>query len=230
MTKSRNIMKPRRPWTEAELELVRRNYAYSLTKDLAVVLDRPVGAVHQKARKLGLHKDIQFIADMARERSARPGHGGAAHRFQKGVPSWSKGTKGRVGVQEGCKATQFKKGRPACEARNYVPIGSLRLSKDGYIERKVTDDPAIVPARRWVGVHRLVWEAAHGPVPAGHAVAFLPGRRTTDPERITVDGLELLTRAELMRRNTYHQYGPEVAKVMQLRGAIQRQINKRAKT
>jgi hypothetical protein len=30
-----------------------------------------------------------------------------------------------------------------------------------------------------------------------------------------------------MRRNSYHQYGPEVAKAVQLRGAITRQINKR---
>lgn len=229
MTKSRNILPPRRPWTEVELELLRRNYADSLTSDLAIVQSRPAGSVHQKAAVLGLAKSAAFIADTARERSARPDHGGRKTRFQAGQASWSKGTKGVVGVQEGCRATQFKKGRPAHEARNYLPIGSLRLSKDCYLERKVTDDPALAPARRWVGVHRLVWEAEHGPVPSGHAVAFLPGRRTAELEHITVDALELVSRAELMRRNTYHQYGPEVAKVVQLRGAITRQINKRDK-
>lgn len=32
-----------------------------------------------------------------------------------------------------------------------------------------------------------------------------------------------------MRRNTVHNLPPELAKVVQLRGAINRQINKRAK-
>ena len=39
--------------------------------------------------------------------------------------------------------------------------------------------------------------------------------------------LRVFTRAELMRRNTCHNHGPEIAQVIQLRGAVTRQINKR---
>ena len=228
MTKSRGILGPRRRWTEYEDEVLRQHYATTLTVDLAELLCHTLSSTHQRARKLGLFKSIDFIQETARARSAKPDHGGRAHQFKPGVPSWSKGLKGRVGVQEACKATQFKKGRPASEARNYVPIGTLRLSKDGYLERKVSDDPGIYPARRWVALHRLVWEAVNGPVPDGCIVVFKPGAKTADPEAVTADRLECLTRRENMLRNTYHRYGPEIAKVIQLRGAINRQINKRA--
>jgi hypothetical protein len=92
---------------------------------------------------------------------------------------------------------QFKKGRPAHEARNYLPIGSLRFTRDGYMERKVTDDPSIVPARRWVAEHRLVWEAAHGPIPDGCVVVFLDG----DPHNITLNNLRCVHRGVLGMMN-----------------------------
>lgn len=217
-----------RLWAEADLELLRRNYADSRSADIAAALDRPVGHIYQAAARLGLLKSAEYLASPDACRLRRGDNVGIAHRFKAGEPSWSKGTKGRVGVQEGCRATQFKRGRPACEARNYLPIGSHRVSKDGYLERKLTDDPSIAPVRRWVGVHRLVWEAANGPVPHGHAVTFLPGRRTADEAAIALDALELVSRADLMRRNTIHRYGREIALAVRLRGAITRQINKRA--
>ncbi len=88
--------------------------------------------------------------------------------------------KGKKGWQAGGRSveTQFQKGEMAGAAqRNYKPIGSTRISKDGYLERKVTDDPNLVPARRWVGEHRLVWEAANGTIPDGYVVVFLDGDR-----------------------------------------------------
>lgn len=157
----------------------------------------------------------------------RDDHRGREHWFPKGHVPANKGLR-RPGWHRGrMQETQFKAGRPAEEARNYRPVGSLRLSKDGYLERKVTDDPSIVPARRWVGVHRLVWEEAHGPIPVGHVVVFRDGRYTAEESAITVDALELITRVELMRRNSYHnRYPKEVGLAIQLRGALIRKINR----
>jgi hypothetical protein len=215
----------RKTWSEAELELLRRNFADSRTDDLAQALGRPYSAVAQKAATLGLRKSEAYLAGPLARRL--DGVKGMQTRFKPGAQAWNKGKHYQPGGR--CSESQFKKGRPAHEARNYVPIGSLRVSKDGYAERKVTDDPALVPTRRWVAVHRLVWIEAHGHVPDGHAVCFKPGRFTADPEAITADALELVTRRELMLRNTYHRYGKDVAKLVQLRGALTRQINKRAK-
>lgn len=127
------------------------------------------------------------------------------------------------------KQTRFEKGNMSGAAQhNYVPIGTERISKDGYVERKVTDDHP-VPTRRWVAVHRIVWEAAHGPIPPGHAVCFRPGRRTADVLLITADALELVSRAELARRNHPVTRDPELAKLVQLKGAITRQMNRIAR-
>jgi hypothetical protein len=81
-----------------------------------------------------------------------------------------------------------------------LPIGSHRVSKDGYLERK-TDDAHPVPARCWVGVHRRVWETVNGPVPRGHVVCFLPRRRSGEVQKITLDALKLVSRARLAPRN-----------------------------
>ena len=109
---------------------------------------------------------------------------------------------------------------------NYVPIGSLRINADGHLERKVTDNPALYPARRWEPVYRHVWEAANGPIPEGHLVIFRPGMKTTKEEEITVDRLECITRAENARRNHPRTRSPELARLVQLKGAITRQVNR----
>ena len=89
---------------------------------------------------------------------------GARYRFNPGSAAWNKGIPGSTGNHPNTKRTQFKKGRARGEARNYQPIGTLRIL-DGILQRKVTDDPALYPSRRWVAVHRLVWEAVNGPTP-----------------------------------------------------------------
>lgn len=214
----------RRMWTDADREVLRRTYADYPTENIARSLGRSIGQVHQQAQALGLRKSVEFIASAARERTMRPDHGGIAHRFQPGLEPANKGLR-RPGWAPGEMArTQFKPGRAACESANYVPIGSLRLTADGYLERKVTDDPSIVPARRWVAEHRLVWESIHGPVPSGQVVVFRRGQRTTDADQITADRLECLTRADLMRRNTIHRYPEPVKQVLRLRCKLTRAI------
>ena len=76
-------------------------------------------------------------------------------------------------------------------------------------------------------VHRMVWEAAHGPVPEGHLVVFRPGQRTSVLGEITLERLDCITRAENCRRNSSHRHGPELQRLAQLRGCITRQINAR---
>lgn len=217
----------RRVWQQHEIEIVRRFYADSLTEDIARALDRPLRAVYNLAFSLGLHKSKDFLASPQARRL--DGVIGTATRFRKGQLPWNTGVKGSTGLHPNSIATQFKAGRHASTAHNYAPIGSERISKDGYLERKVSDDPSIAPTRRWVAVHRLVWEAAHGPIPAGHAVTFRPGRRTTDAALITEDGLELVSRGELARRNHPRNHSPELVALVQLKGAITRQVNRIAR-
>lgn len=217
----------KRPWTTAELAVLQARFPHERTADVALALGRSYSTVAQKATALGISKSAAYLASPAAHRT--DGSKGAATRFVPGTTPWNKGKPGSTGTQPGCRATQFKPGEMRGAAQhNYVPIGSLRITKDGYLERKVNDTHP-TPARRWVAVHRLAWEAVHGPLPHGHVVVFRPGRRTTDPSLITLDALELVTRKDLMLRNSVHtKYPPELARVAQLRGALTRQINRRA--
>ncbi len=218
----------RHRWTPESLATLRRLYPDHTADVVAKVIGCSVKAVYTQAREQGLAKSAAFLASDKSGRVQRGKQNPAmvANQFKAGHRTWNKGKPGTTGLHPNCRATQFKPGRPPEEARNYQPIGSLRISKDGYLERKVTDDPSLVPARRWVAVHRLAWEAEHGPVPAGHIVVFRPGMKTTVPELITADRLECISRAENARRNHPRNKSPELAKLVQLKGAITRQVNR----
>lgn len=219
----------RHVWSEGEIEALRRRYPHERTERIARDLGVAAHQVYAKAKKLGLKKTDAYLASPDACRLRRGDNVGAAYRFKKGQVPSNKGLR-RPGWHRGrMRETQFKPGRPAHEARNYRPIGSTRIVY-GNLERKVTDDPALYPAKRWRPVHRMVWEAAHGPVPQGHVVVFRPGMHTTEEAEITIDRLELLTHAENMRRNSYHtRYPKEIGLAIQLRGQIVRQINKRTR-
>ncbi|HAF43453.1 MAG TPA: HNH endonuclease [Gallionellaceae bacterium] len=221
MTKSRNILPLRTYWTEQQIELLRQYYPDKRTADLVQIIGRDEKSIYSKAKNLGLKKSAAFLATPASGRTN--GRQGIGTRFVKGQQSWNKGTSYQPGGR--CKETQFKKGH---KHNTELPLGSLRINKDGYLERK-TSMTHPVPARRWVASHRLVWIEAHGDVPAGHIVVFKPGMCTANEEEITLDKVELISRGENMKRNTYHRYPKEIATLIQLRGAVQRKINRRLK-
>lgn len=122
--------------------------------------------------------------------------------------------------------TRFKKGeRP----HSWVPVGSCRVTKDGTLQRKVSDRKG-PPNLRWRSVHELVWIEHNGPVPDGHVVVFKPGQKTTILTQITIDRVECISWAENMQRNSVHtNYPKEVAQLIQLRGVLTRKINSRSK-
>lgn len=215
----------RRVWSTSETAVLREQYGDTRTSEIASRLRRSVSAVYQKAAALGLCKSEAYLASPNACRLRRGDNVGAAFRYSKGQVPANKGLR-RPGWHAGrMQETQFKKGR---RPHTWKPVGSLRINCDGYLEQKVSETG--YPPRDWVGVHRLVWEAAHGSISSGHVVVFRSGRRTTDQSSITLDAVELVTRAELMRRNSYHNYPQELARLVQLRGALNRQINKRMKT
>lgn len=218
-------MKPRSSWTPAEVAALRVVYPDHQAADIARAMGRTVEQVYRKASALGLAKSEAFMASDAsgRRRRGQVDPRMVAHQFKPGHAPANKGkahpTTGRSG------STQFKSGhRP----HNEVPVSSYRINSDGFLELKFSEDPGPY-TKRWVPVHRMVWEQVNGPVPKGHVVAFR-GARTTVLEDITVDRLELLTMADNMRRNSIHtRLPPEVRQLAQLKGAITRQVNRIAK-
>lgn len=207
-----------RVWTPEELLYLGTHYANTPTADIARHLGIDVDQVYKKASFLDLAKADDYV----NPGSSNLLHHGKAYRFPKGNRPWNTGTKGVVlgGIE-----TQFKKGQMP---HNWMPIGSYRINPDGFVEFKFSDEPGPY-YKRWEPVHRRVWRQAHGPIPKTQKVVFKPGMKTTDPQLVTLDRLELLTHAQLMARNTIANHPPELAEVMRARGLLTRAINKRAK-
>lgn len=225
MTKSRGINRPKAFWTDDQVETLRLLYPKYKTEDVAFMLGHTLEATYRKANALGLHKTPEFIAAESARQLAKPDHPLRETRFQKGHTSWNKGTKGLAGVQEACRATQFRPGQPPA---NTLPIGSTKLDKSSVLLQKIGDAPGN-GCKRWRAVHELVWVAANGPVPAKHIVVFKPGMRTNVLEEITIDRVECISLAENMRRNTRHNLPRELNEIVQLKAVLTRQINKRMK-
>lgn len=225
MTVSKGKNQSKAEWTEERLEMLRDLYADYSTDDLAFLMGLRTSQVWAKANSLGLKKSAKYLASAAACALVRPGAGGVEYRFQKGLVPWNKGTKGRAGVQEECRATQFKPGQAP---HNTLPIGSTKLDKSQVLLQKVSEAKGN-SSKRWRAVHELVWVAANGPVPVKHIVVFKPGMKTNVLEEITLERVECISLAENMRRNTIHNLPPEIKQVVQLRGVLTRAINKREK-
>lgn len=215
----------KRLWEPEEDAALAARYPNEPTAAIARDLGRPLGAVYQRAIKSGLRKSAEYLAGPHACRLRRGDNVGARYRFKKGQTPPNKGVRGRKGWAPGRMAEgQFKKGhgRSGIAAKVYQPIGAERISKDGYLQRKVNDDLPL--QRRWKAVHIIVWEAAHGPLPKSHAVVFING----DKRDIRLENLECITRQALMARNTVHRYPKPIAEAIQLLGALKRQIRKRS--
>jgi hypothetical protein len=209
----------RRRWSEDDDALLRDYYPIVPTDILAIALRRKIGAVYQRAQNLGIRKSPEFLASPL---SGRTGHDdrGRSGQFRKGHRTWNKDRKGwQAGGRS--KETQFKPGTlNGRAAQLHQPIGTERVNRDGYRERKIRDDGP--PQHRWRAVHLLVWEESHGPLPKGHAVVF----RNGDKSDIHLENLELVSRAELMRRNTRHRYPEEINRAIAAKAALTRRINR----
>lgn len=226
MTRSRNILPKRMKWTPEMEAQLRKLYPHARTEDVAEQMGIRVPQVNAAAFRLRLHKSREYLASEQSTR-LRPGSAPNAGTFKPGHATWNKGMNYAAGGRS--IETQFKPGHLGGRAAVlWRPIGHERRTKDGILQRKVTDTGNT--PRDYRSVHSIVWEASHGPIPAGHVVIFRPGTATSIAAEITPEKLELVSRAELMRRNSRHaRYPPELNSLMYLKGALNRKINSRLK-
>lgn len=210
--------KSRGGWTARDKQVLASRYAHIPAKALALLLDKTVSQIYGMADRLGLNKaDSFYKSDLSGRLNGRQG---ADTRFRKGDQPWNTGMKG---WKPGGRApeTQFKKGnRP----HTWVPIGTERVSRDGYLERKITDDGK--GPRDWEAVHRIIWKEAYGPIPTGHVIVFKD--REPKSTNIHLGRLELISRAELASRNTIHRYPPELKQVIRMTRKLERKLKEKS--
>ena len=217
-------MKQTVQWTAAQIDKLRQHYPTTRTADLADDLQIPLAKVYSKAMALGLRKNDTFLATSASGRVFPGGRLGVRTQFHADQTPWNAGLKGWDAGGRSAE-TRFKAGS---KPHTTMPVGSYRINKDGHLQRKIGEASG-ANHKRWRNVAELLWIEANGPLPAGHIVIFRPGMRTAVLEEITLDRIECISRAENARRNHPSNKSPELARLVQLKGAITRQVNRIAR-
>lgn len=204
----------RHNWTPKEDRALKTLFPHMQTQDVARILGRSVSSINNRANFNGLRKSDAYNASPLSGRIVKGNvMYGSQSRFKKGNAAWNKGMKGlRTGGESGW----FKTGQVSArwKPEDYL-IGSLRLSKDGIVEMKVAE------RGRWKSFHVCLWEDVNGPVPQGHCVIF----KDRDRLNIDIENLELVTRAENMRRNSIHRRLPKtLVHTVMILGQLKRRI------
>jgi hypothetical protein len=197
-------------FTPQEDKFLMDNYLTIPAKRMSQMLGRCEAAARQRMQLLGIKVPAEIAKKFQRE-----------NRFQKGHESFNKGKRmAEYMSQEAIErtaATRFQKGNLP---HNHVDVGSMRITKDGCLEIKIAEP------NKWQYYHRLMWEETFGAIPRGMNVAFV----TADKLNVNPWNLMLETRAQNMKRNSYHNNFPkDAAQVIQLLGALKRKINKHQK-
>ena len=101
--------------------------------------------------------------------------------YKKGCIPWNKGKKGYTRGNR----TSFKKGhRP----KNWRPVGSERVDKDGYTLIKIAEP------KKWALKHRVIWEEHYkNKVPKRSVIIFADGDRSN----LSIENLICVSRNEL---------------------------------
>lgn len=203
----------RRYWTKSEEELLCKLWRGDglFAHEIAVIFQRPVKQVYNKAKAMALRRPASLRSKAgkigSRYEAAR------AHQFTSGHTPANKGKKMSPELYAKCAPTMFKKGNiPG----NHREVGSERVNKDGYVEIKVAEP------NKWKAKHRVIWEAANGPVKKGYNVQFKDG----NPKNITLENLYLISRAQQLKEQNslMARYPKEIREVIHLRGAVKRQM------
>jgi hypothetical protein len=210
-------------WTPEETEILRAEYPHRQTSILAERMGLPRTSIEQKAQRLGIRKTRECLFRIGQECARKASEAGKRQRFQKGQKPWNAGLKGWT-AGGNAESSRFKKGNLSgiCALRKQ-PIGAERIVKEGYRQRKISDTG--YPPRDWKGLHLIVWEEHHGPIPDGHIVVF----KNRDKSDIRIDNMECITRRENMKRNSIHNLPSVLVDLIYRNNCLKATITKRQK-
>lgn len=203
-----------RRFTESEKAYVLEHYADTDTGLIAAHLGRSNNAINKLAFDSGVKKSAEYM-ESAQKRFV---DAGKASRYKKGSIPANKGRK--MPYNANSARTQFKTGGTL---HNMLPVGTIVKTSDGYLAKKVSEFSHGGFKRNWRFLHRIVWEEHNGPIPAGYSVIF----KDRNPFNCSIENLQIVSRAELGRKNMTENVPPELKSVRQLIGAITRQINRK---
>ena len=100
-------------------------------------------------------------------------------------------------------------------------VGDIVKRSDGYFLIKVSNDKTIPKYKRWILLHRYVWEQHHGKIPSGKVVIF----KDSNKENCDISNLLLVDKgvSSIMARCSLYsedssltEYGVNVSKLINL--------------
>ena len=141
-------------------------------------------------------------------------------QFQKGQVSWNKGKTWEdymsIEGQKNSRKTCFKKGN---KPHNHRPVGSERITVDGYIEIKVAEP------NKWELKARVIYENKYGKIPVDHKLIYLDGNK----QNLELSNLKVISYAEelIMNKNKLRydkkeltEVGHTIAKIIHKQGKL----------
>lgn len=165
-------------WTDREKLILEMHYrdrgarfCWRLLNTLGY--SRTLLAVEQAGRKMGYYVE------------------GNTGCFKKGIIPWNKGLR-MVGVP--LNAGNFRKGHTP---KNHVGVGTLRRRKRYKPGRRGYWWIKVAEPNKWMHFHRWLWIQENGPIPRDRILVF----RNGDQDDVRIDNLQLIDRAEHVRRN-----------------------------
>jgi hypothetical protein len=205
-----------RAFTKEEDDFLRANYLTIPARRMAAMLGRREGTARQRMKLIGIVVPKEII-EQFRQRSY----------YKKGQTPFNKGKKGSEYLSEEALAamsnTQFRKGNLP---HNTKEDGVITIRYDHADTRNGIAYKYIrIALAKWMPLHVYNWEQKYGKVKKGYCLWCKNG----DTLNCEPDNWELITRAENIKRNSIHNYPKEIALAVQLRGALNRQINKHKK-
>jgi hypothetical protein len=163
-----------KPYSEQEIRAIEELYPHTPNRDIAYQFHRLPRAITQLGIKNRWRKSREYM-------ETQPGC------FKPGHTPWNKGEKGFMGAN----CTSFKPGHIPV---NHKPLGTIttRRHKGGFVYKYIK-----VGENVWELMHRHIYSRHHGPIPAGHIIAFKDG----DTLNCDNGNLMLLSRKDNMHRN-----------------------------
>lgn len=203
-------------YIQEELDYMKKHYPHIRTDIIANKLNRSMRSVYSKAKNMDLKKSAEFLASPESGIFVKGSTAGKEFRYPKGHVPANKSKKMSSELYEKCKPTMFKKGNlPGNTLKDgEITIRNNKLGTQYYHIR--------LSLGKWEYLHRVLWEKENEPIPKGFNVAF----KDNNTANCKIENLELISNAELMQRNSIQNYPKDLQRLIQVKGALKRQINK----
>lgn len=204
-------------WQEHEDKVLIENYANMSSQDIADMLGKKVESVYNRANILGLKKSKEYITNWHKTHISE---GFLRNSKKKGSIPHNKGISMSKETYAKCAPTMFKKGTSPPNT-NKEGDGAVVLHKNN----KWRCYNVRISLGKWIPLHRYVWEQVNGEIPKGYIVTF----KDRDFRNCTIENLELMTRADNMRRNSLRNYPKHIQDMIHIIAGFNRKLNKRIK-